>query len=257
MVLARMIWFFVPEKKIWPFKPSILAIIFVCLDFGSFVVQAIGGSMANPGSGASTIQLGLHIYMGGIGIQEFFILCFLLLSIQFYRQMLRIEAQGMLSEEKRRSWRGLLYCLYFSLLAITVRIIYRLIEFTSGVGLNNPITTHEWFMYAFDAFPMLLAGGVWCFCYPGKTIRGPDAKLPHSGLGRFLCCGYCRCCCCCSRKDRKKTKMVPLTSTLSSEEELRPVSFSAQHHHNQESDSSTSPMWKPSGQGSYEPYSHR
>jgi hypothetical protein len=51
--------------------------------------------------------------------------------------------------------------------------------------------------------------------------------------------------------------MVPLTSTRSSEEELRPVSFSAQHHHNQESDSSTSPMWKPSGQGSYEPYSHR
>ncbi|EED20995.1 RTA1 domain protein [Talaromyces stipitatus ATCC 10500] len=248
MILARMIWFFIPEKRIWFFKPSLLATIFVCLDFGSFVVQAIGGMMATPGAGASTIQTGLHIYMGGIGVQQFFICCFLVLAVQFHREMHHLERLGVLSGEKRR-WKGLLYSLYFSLIAITVRIIYRLIEFTSGVGLNNPVTTHEWFMYAFDAFPMLLAGGVWCALYPGKILTGPDAKLPSSGLGRILCCGYC--CCCCCRRGRKKKVAVSRGSERQELEELRLEEY---HWVNRESYTSASSNWEPNKNMAYEPY---
>lgn len=242
MVLARMIYFFVPEKRIWPFKPSHLAIIFVCLDFGSFLVQAAGGTMATPGASASTIKTGLDIYMGGIGIQQFFICCFLVLAVQFHRQMLRLEKLGVLQGDKRR-WKGMLYSLYFSLIAITVRIVYRLIEYTSGVGLNNPITTHEWFMYVFDAFPMLLAAGIWCVMHPGRILTGPDAKLPSSGLGRIFCCGYC-CCRCCGGGRKKKT--VKVDSERPSQEELRPVE--------RDSYASSSPMWRDDRTGSYEPY---
>ncbi|QGA14779.1 hypothetical protein EYB26_002435 [Talaromyces marneffei] len=232
MVLARMIYFFVPEKRIWFFKPSLLAIIFVCLDFGSFMVQATGGSIASPGGTASTIQTGLNIYMGGIGIQQFFICCFLVLTVLFHRRMLQLERQGALQGDKTR-WKGLLFSLYFSLIAISVRIIYRLVEYTSGVGLNNPITTHEWFMYVFDAFPMLLAGGVWCIMHPGRILTGPDAKLPSSGLGRILCCGYC-CCRCCGGGRKKKT--VTVDSERPSQEELTSVE--------RDPYTSTSPMWR-------------
>lgn len=198
--------------------------------------------MATPGASASTIQTGLHIYMGGIGVQQFFICCFLVLAAQFHRQMLQLERLGALQGDKTR-WKGLLYSLYFSLIAITVRIIYRLIEYTSGIGLNNPVTTHEWFMYAFDAFPMLLAGGVWCVIHPGRILTGPDAKLPHSGLGRILCCGYC-CCRCCG--GGRKKKVVTVDSERSSEEELRPVE--------RESYTSTAPIWRTERTDSYEPY---
>ncbi|KAF7524461.1 hypothetical protein PCG10_005721 [Penicillium crustosum] len=200
MVLARMIHFFVPERRIGMFKPSLLAKSFVLLDFASFVVQMIGGLMAN-GTGQQQMN-GIHIYMGGIGIQEFFIICFLVLAVQFQRLMLQLEQTGRLPVEKR-NWRRLLYALYGSLVAITVRIIYRLIEFSSGFGESNPIPYHEWYMYVFDGIPMALAILIWNIVPPGAVLQGPDAKMPSSGIGRWLCCYGCACCCRSCRKGAK------------------------------------------------------
>ncbi|KAJ5314073.1 uncharacterized protein N7443_000957 [Penicillium atrosanguineum] len=204
MVLARMIHFFVPERRIGIFKPSLLAKIFVLLDFGSFIVQMIGGFMA---TGTSAQQMnGIHIYMGGIGIQQFFIVCFLVLAVQFHRLMLQLDRARQLVGEKQ-NWRRLLYALYGSLLAITVRIIYRLIEFSAGYSASNPIPYHEWYMYVFDAIPMALAIILWNVVPPGSVLRGTDAKMPSSGIGKFLCCNGCSCCggCCC-RTCRKRNK---------------------------------------------------
>jgi hypothetical protein len=204
IVLARMINFFVPERRIGIFKPSLLAKIFVFLDFGSFIIQMIGGFMA---TGTSEQQMnGIHVYMAGIGIQQFFIVCFLVLAFQFHRLMLKLDRAGRLFGEKQ-NWRKLLYVLYASLLFITVRIFYRLIEFASGYGENNPIPYHEWYIYVFDGIPMALAVLVWNFAPPGAVMQGPDAKMPSSGIGRLLCCNGCGCCggCCC-RTCRKRGK---------------------------------------------------
>ena len=54
--------------------------------------------------------------MGGIGVQEFFILVFFGLAIQFQRKVVRIDGAW-----RGESWRPLLYTLYFSLTLITVR----------------------------------------------------------------------------------------------------------------------------------------
>ncbi|EFQ97005.1 hypothetical protein MGYG_00048 [Nannizzia gypsea CBS 118893] len=194
MVLARMIHFYIPSRTIGIFKPAMLAKIFVVLDFGAFIIQLVGGGMAGPGQTPEAAMRGIHIYMGGIGIQEFFILLFLILAVQFHRQMLHLEHTGRLLESKR-TWRPLLYSLYISLLFITVRIIYRLIEFSSGHTASNPIPYHEWYMYVFDAAPMLVAIGVWNVTHPGKSIRGPDAKMPSSGISKLFCCACCRSCC--------------------------------------------------------------
>lgn len=203
MVLARMIHFFVPERRIGMFKPSLLAKSFVLLDFASFIVQMIGGFMA---TGTDQQQMnGIHIYMGGIGIQQFFIVCFLVLAVQFQRSMLQLERAGRLFGEKQK-WRRLLYALYGSLVAITVRIIYRLIEFSSGYGESNPIPYHEWYMYVFDGIPMALAILIWNFAPPGAVLQGPDAKMPSSGIGRWLCCYGCACCCRSCRKGAKGKK---------------------------------------------------
>ncbi|KAJ5373913.1 hypothetical protein N7517_005919 [Penicillium concentricum] len=207
MVLARMIHFFVPERRIGMFKPSLLAKTFVLLDFISFVIQMIGGFMA---TGTDQQEMnGIHIYMGGIGIQEFFIVCFLVLAVQFHRLMLKLERAGRLPVEKL-NWRRMLYALYGSLLAITVRIIYRLVEFSAGYHEANPIPYHEWYMYVFDGLPIALAILVWNFAPPGAVLQGPDAKMPSSGIGKWLFCNGCGCCggCCCRscRKPRKGKK---------------------------------------------------
>lgn len=53
--------------------------------------------------------------MGGIGVQEFFILMFLMLAIIFHRD---VKVIGI---ERKTSWKPILYALYVALGMITVR----------------------------------------------------------------------------------------------------------------------------------------
>ncbi|KAL4871669.1 RTA1 like protein-domain-containing protein [Aspergillus spectabilis] len=202
MVLARMIHFFMPERRIGIIKPAHLTAIFVLLDIVSFFIQAVGGLMAGPDVDPDVMMKGIHIYMIGMGVQEFFILLFLFIAITFHRRMLALDRQGALIEKENTKWRGLLYALYTSLLFITIRIIFRLVEFSRGDDISNPVLTHEWFIYVFDAVPMCFAIAVWNVAHPGAVIRGPDAKMPPSPLRRV----FCRCCCCCSCCRRRKNK---------------------------------------------------
>ncbi|THC98405.1 hypothetical protein EYZ11_002124 [Aspergillus tanneri] len=201
MVLARMIYFFIPDHRIGIFKPSLLAMIFIVLDLASFITQLVGGSMAGVGQPEDQIMKGIHIYMAGIGIQEFFIVIFLIIAILFHRQMLYLDRRGELTGLKAK-WRPLLYALYASLLFITVRIIYRLVEFSSGKSASNPIPYHEWYMYAFDATPMFFAISVWNLAHPGTVLQGPDAKMPPSGIRKIFCF-------CCRRRKHKGMQNIP------------------------------------------------
>ena len=137
MVFARMVHFFAPNKKVWKVSPSILAFVFVTLDLFSFLIQLVGGFMASPGNSASAMQNGVHIYMGGIGIQEFFIVVFTGLIVKYHLEMNKAERSGI----AKPGWKILLYALYASLLAITVRIIFRLAEFAGASALTIPFRT--------------------------------------------------------------------------------------------------------------------
>src|SRR6266498_4836479 len=96
MVLARVVNFFAPTRQIGVIKPSMMAFVFVILDFVSFVIQLVGGGMAGPGQDQKTIMKGIHIYMGGIGLQEFFIVVFFGLAVKFHFDMLKSEKAGVL-----------------------------------------------------------------------------------------------------------------------------------------------------------------
>jgi hypothetical protein len=137
-------------------------------------------SSTNP---VSTQRLGLHIYMGGVGLQIFTICVFLTLCIRFQLKVYRQEASGlssgqgihMTSFNSPINARRLLYLLYFVLALIVFRNIYRLIEFSSGI--YSPITEHEWFAYVFDAVPMLLALVAFNVLHPGRILRGPNSDF--------------------------------------------------------------------------------
>lgn len=116
MVLGRMIYFFLPTHSIFSIPASILAIAFVSLDFVSFVVQLVGGSMAGPTSPNDQIMKGIHVYMGGIGLQQLFVFVFLGLAAKFHTEMLALDCMG----QGRQGWKKLLFTLYASLGFITV-----------------------------------------------------------------------------------------------------------------------------------------
>lgn len=68
-------------------------LLFVLLDIVAFIVQASGAVMLSGNDVSQhTIELGIHIYMGGIGLQQFFILCFVALTVTLHRKIRRAAA---------------------------------------------------------------------------------------------------------------------------------------------------------------------
>jgi hypothetical protein len=118
MVLGRMIYFFLPTRSIFSIPASTFAFAFVSLDFVSFVVQLVGGSLAGPTSPTAQIMKGIQIYMGGIGLQQFFVMVFLGLAAKFQTEMLALNRKG----QGKLGGKRLLFTLYASLGFITVSL---------------------------------------------------------------------------------------------------------------------------------------
>ncbi|MCJ1286200.1 hypothetical protein MMC26_005545 [Xylographa opegraphella] len=179
MVLGRMIHFFLPTHSLLGIGASTLALYFVCLDIVSFVIQLVGGAIGGTGAPPEQILKGVHIYMGGIGLQEFSIMVFLALAIKFHMRMRGMEGRGELVGTKKGRWRWLLFTLYPSLALISLRSFFRLIEFSAGTSSSNPLPYHEIYFYAFDAVPMLLALVTMNVVHPGRVLVGPGSELPR------------------------------------------------------------------------------
>ncbi|KAJ7320867.1 RTA1 like protein-domain-containing protein, partial [Mycena albidolilacea] len=167
VLMARLIYFFVPERHVGGISARRLSLCFMLLDITAFLMQAVGGTMMS-GDSAKTTLLGIHIYMGGIDLQQFFVLGFTVLVVRFHYKMKRIDGST--------EWKRPLCTMYTSIGLITIRIVYRLIEFSSGV--YSPITMHEAPFYCLEALPMFAALLLWNISHPWKVLVGPDSEFP-------------------------------------------------------------------------------
>ncbi|KAI2617841.1 RTA1 like protein-domain-containing protein [Hypoxylon sp. NC1633] len=195
MVLGRMIYFFAPSHKVFSIPAPTLAAAFVAFDFVAFCIQLAGGSMAGPTAPAEEQLKAIHIYMGGIGLQQFFIVVFVAFAVKF---QLGMREEIVLSRTGwRSSWRPLLFTLYASLACITIRIVFRLVEFSSGsTGVSNPLLTNETYFYGLEGMPMLLAILAFNIVHPGLVLVGSESEMP----------GFCTTCVSYVRKDRTMKK---------------------------------------------------
>jgi len=82
--------------------------------------------------------------MGGIGFQQLCIFFFLFLAIRLHRGVLALP-----TSPERRNAILLLYVNYAAVLLITVRIIFRLIEYSAGI--ESAIPRQEAYQYVFDS----------------------------------------------------------------------------------------------------------
>lgn len=172
MIMGRMVYNFLPDQQLFKTKAWRFTMYFVILDMVAFFIQVIGASAASGTDiSKSQIMTGLHIYMGGVGFQEFFILVFLYIAVRFQLRVLRESTP----DQQVRGLR-LLYVLYAALILITVRIIFRLIEYSSGV--NSSIPNHEVYMYVFDTAPMWIAIFLFNVVHPGAYMPGKQSEWP-------------------------------------------------------------------------------
>ncbi|GAQ05992.1 hypothetical protein ALT_3313 [Aspergillus lentulus] len=183
MTLGRLIHFFIPDQRLGGISANRYGLIFVWLDILAFIVQLAGASITTQNDvPTSTTMLGIHIYMGGIGLQELFVLIFGVLAIHLHRRMVQMENYGELDQEKATrgsiSWRWLFWALYAALALITVRIIFRLCQYARGTDPTNPILTHEAYEYVLDAALMFLALLILNVIHPGRVLQGWESEFP-------------------------------------------------------------------------------
>ncbi|EAW14620.1 RTA1 domain-containing protein [Aspergillus clavatus NRRL 1] len=184
MTLGRLIHFLIPDKRLGGISAKRYGLVFVWLDVLAFLVQLGGAAISSlSDTDPSIIMLGIHIYMGGIGLQELFVVIFGGLTIHLHRRMIKMEKVGELDMEKATrgsvAWRWLFRAIYAVLGLITVRIIFRLAQFARGADANNPVLTHEAYEYVLDAVPMFLALALLNIVHPGRVLRGPDSEFPR------------------------------------------------------------------------------
>ncbi|CVL08833.1 related to phospholipid-translocating ATPase [Fusarium proliferatum] len=176
MIVARLVHFVIPQRRVARISAQWLAKIFVMFDVMCFIIQAAGGGML-ASDNADTSKLGQHIYMVGIGIQLGCVVVFLVIHGLFYRELslnIRIGKQ-----ETRSRWlKPLCWVVYIVLVLIVVRVIFRLVEFGGGANSNNVVLRHEEFQLYLDALPMLIALVLLNVVHPGQVLKGPGANFP-------------------------------------------------------------------------------
>ncbi|KAM7196697.1 RTA1 like domain containing protein [Rhypophila sp. PSN 637] len=195
MTFARMVQYWHPEQKVF-LKAKTIGMWFVLADIVSFIIQAAGGVMASPGNDPEYIKRGLDIYTGGTALQQFFIFIFIGLMIVFQRRVSQVGNVGYTYANEtggvpKKSYRPLLFALYGTLLFITIRIMFRIVEFAKGFGPENPIPFNEVYIYALDVLPMMVALLILAVFHPGRFLIGPDSEFPKI-----------------SRKEKKAIKMM-------------------------------------------------
>ena len=130
MVLGRMVYFLLPGKKLYGFRATRIALVFVWLDIISFMVQLTGGLMlAGSNIPLDQLKLGTHIYMAGIGLQQFFIVIFFAGAIGLYLELIKLENTGEFLGTVKETWRPTMVTIYVSLLLITVSLSHSLKSF--------------------------------------------------------------------------------------------------------------------------------
>jgi hypothetical protein len=91
------------------------------------------------------------------------------------------------------NWAALLYVLFACLALITIRIIFRMVEFATGLDPSkNPIPYHEVYFLVLDALPMLIAILLLNVIHPGRVLQGEGSEFPKGP----------------SRKEKKEAKRV-------------------------------------------------
>lgn len=122
MIVARLVHFAIPQRRVAGISAQWLAKIFVILDVMCFIIQAAGGGML-ASDDADTSELGQHTYMVGIGIQLGCVAVFLVTHSLFYREFCLHARIG--RPETRTRWiKPLCLVVYIVLVLIVVSILY-------------------------------------------------------------------------------------------------------------------------------------
>ncbi|EOO04454.1 putative rta1 domain protein [Phaeoacremonium minimum UCRPA7] len=177
---TKFLW--VPARWITP--------IFVGFDVVALLLQLIGAVMISGTSptdknAKDKLHRGRDIAMVGVTLQIIAFGLFSIIAARFHftsRQFRKILEQKVQTAEGSKfvtmpgstkkfnpNWRRMLYVVNISCLLIMVRSVYREIDFAEGK--TGTTQKHEWYVYVFDAVPILFVVIIYLICPPGRFVH--------------------------------------------------------------------------------------
>jgi hypothetical protein len=161
-ILSRILYY-IPYLS--PMHPGRVATTFVGLDAVCEILIGQGAwRMANSDSTEKERQLGANLVTASLALQAALFGAFGLLAAQFH---VRATKAGVLTKKLET----VLYVLYVSASIVTIRCIYRLVEYI--MGWDSEIYKNEAYFWVFEASIMLINTVLLNIWHPGK-------RLPHS-----------------------------------------------------------------------------
>ncbi|KAB5533581.1 RTA1 like protein-domain-containing protein [Coniochaeta sp. 2T2.1] len=174
-VLGRILYY-IPYLS--PMHPGRVLSTFAAISVVVETLNGLGASYsANTSLPRDKQELGHSLFKAALIIQLFVIACFLSLAVTFH---LRCRRAGI---KHNRNLYKALHTLYASQAILTVRTIYRVVEYWSVAELHivegfdtmtlSPLLRYEWFFYVFEA-SLMLGNQVLL------NVRHPRMFLPQS-----------------------------------------------------------------------------
>ena len=177
MIFGRLVWLVTPQDRL-SFRalfipPRWITPIFVSFDIFSFMVQATGIQQLNAYYQAGSngdhdkLEAGYNILKIGLALQ---LVCFLLFAVVGARFILISKTWTPAANEGNPTshWRKLGWAVNGSAFLITIRAVYRILEFASeDSGPSHYIAHHEWTFWIFDIALMFVATGIFVVFHPG------------------------------------------------------------------------------------------
>lgn len=171
-ILSRILYY-IPYLA--PMHPGRVATTFVGLDAVCEILIGQGAwRMANWSMTLAQRRLGAHLVTASLSLQAALFGAFGLLAAQFH---IRASKAGVLSKDLRT----VLLVLYVSASIVTIRCIYRLVEYIEGW--DSAIYKNEVVFWIFEAVIMFLNTALLNFYHPGKRLpRSNSVFLDRDGV---------------------------------------------------------------------------
>ncbi|KAL5316355.1 hypothetical protein ACEPPN_015400 [Leptodophora sp. 'Broadleaf-Isolate-01'] len=138
--------------------------IFVGGDIFCFMMQMVGAAFLASSKSKKSRDIGEMIILIGLIIQIVIFSFFLVVSMIFHRRILRKPTPLSLSITFR--WKRFLIELYLVSGLITLRNLFRVIEYAQGE--NGYFLSREWPIYVLDALPMAIVVAICVFWHVGR-----------------------------------------------------------------------------------------
>ncbi|KAJ1556437.1 hypothetical protein HK405_006868 [Cladochytrium tenue] len=182
IILGRIIEHVAPDRS--PLSHTVVAKLFVGGDIISFFIQGMGSSLYFIKDSLTSVSTAIMLF--GLATQILSFSCFLALAMVFYSRAkdcpgpdVRLPATGNARDVKLGRWRRLFVVLVVGALAILVRSVFRVVEYSQGF--DNAITRNEALVYSLDFFMVVSALLLLLVAHPGWFLPNRQGGMSIRG----------------------------------------------------------------------------